>query len=344
MAHYIMSEVSPKDFDKFDNSIRSELMSNYAEQFGRRLKKNGGYKQAFEAVYGSNWHRQSYNKLLKLAKMLPMPSQEYKPGYKYSFNSGDKLALFYSNNLEQNMFVKKVGKLYGKKAVQWLRENRNYLGREKAYADAVASDCQRIIKSHNYIATHMKDIKAEYMSKAKKDICVAWRVSGVYNDFDKLTKDTILIGDLKDDILGQYIRATIRCEDTCYAERDSLNALIKQICNNIASDANSTRYYDANTHWGMKRRKAMLNSIHHLQQANEFGELLDKLGLQVRKDYYNGRRLNGKLLSMLKNVARAKVSNDTKQETAITMSAHLYQNNYNRNVYSPVLEARKESK
>ena len=31
--HYIMSEVSPKDYDKFEANVKSYLQSNYAEHF-----------------------------------------------------------------------------------------------------------------------------------------------------------------------------------------------------------------------------------------------------------------------------------------------------------------------
>ena len=62
--------------------------------------------------------------------------------------------------------------------------------------------------------------------------------------------------------------------------------------------------------------------------------------MQVKKGYFNGNRLNNKLLSLLKNVNKSDVSKQTKQETIAGMSAQLNYDNRNRNIYTPLLEAK----
>lgn len=338
MAYY-MNEISPKLFDKFDNNIKSQLASNYAEQFGMRLKKTCGYRQAFEAIYGCKWYQQPYKKLLRIAKLMPATREDYKPGYRYQFSRQEKETLFYANNVEQSIFAQKVKKYYGQEGLDWIMGNRSYLGKDKRFVDEVTGDCRRIVKSHEYIASKLKDAKSEYMKRCKKDFSVAWHLSGIYSDFRNSTKDTVLMGDLGDEVLEQYMRASIKCENTNYDE-EQLERLMKVVCGNIVREASTSRFYDSTTSYGRKTRKAMQNGICNMRRISEFKKLLDELDLQIKKGYFRGNRLDNKLLSLLKNVNKSDVSKQTKQDTIAGMSAQLNYDNRNRNIYTPILEAK----
>lgn len=336
--HYIMSEVSPKDYDKFEANVKSYLQSNYAEQFGRRLQKNADYKRAFEAIYGRDWHKQTYKKLLRIAKMLPS-EREFRAGYKMAFNRADKKALFYFNELEQSIFAKKVRNVYGKGGLTWLMNNRKYLGAGRAYTDTVVDDCKKVVKLHKYMATNLKDIKSDYMKQAKKDFNTVWQLSNRYSEFRNMTKDTILTGELREQVLGEYIRASFR-QNT---RGTTIDAVVTRICSDIITEANNTRYYDATTGWGQRKRKAMMKGIFNLQQMDEFKELLKKLDMEALEGSFCGKRLNRKLLTALKSIDKAKVSNECKQETVWDISRQLQLENNNSNVYSPCVRAIKRS-
>lgn len=135
------------------------------------------------------------------------------------------------------------------------------------------------------------------------------------------------------------MRASIKCENTNYDEVP-LERLMKAVCGNIVREASMTRFYDSTTSYGRRTRKAMQNGICNMHRINEFKELLNELDLQVRQGYFSGNRLNNKLLSLLKNVKKSDVSKQTKQGTVATISSQLSYDNRNRNIYTPILEAK----
>ena len=65
--------------------------------------------------------------------------------------------------------------------------------------------------------------------------------------------------------------------------------------------------------------------------------------MEALEGSFCGKRLNRKLLTALKSIDKAKVSNECKQETVWDISRQLQLENNNSNIYSPCVRAIKRS-
>lgn len=347
MKNKYANNISRREYNKTD--CETYLVRNYATRIRNYAQVNmyaANLESIFHNVFGNDWYKNaSFSQLCSIAKMAKKyrnSDREYKPETLVPL-SQKVLTSCTKELLGANSYVNAFAKIYGKKAKEDL------LARTTIYEYTCdgrgvsnVSEILTWVRDALRYAQFIKQYAPKEYAKLKKmknytTICDnQWEL----RDSSIAVRNEEMLYVMPDDLREEWYQDSAKyMVKIMLGDATTCDRLQAKLRNMMSADA----YRIA--HYGVRAREYNVNKLmKHLREyrkAKDFARLLEELDLLAPRDSYLGclNRVNNKVYSAMKSVAKMDVDIAAKQKTVCDIAKREDMYSRSRTVWSPRLIA-----
>lgn len=321
------THVSPQYYSAYSSSFRNILARNYAIQLMRRADaRTDSYsvKRALEVIFGDNWYKQPYKKLLAAVKLCDKGKGAERDAMHESKQPVHAPKLRYDRyTIQDSTFMRAISKYYGKNIARELTEEALCDG---AYQNGTptADTIKYLLIIAKFIERYdKKELKQLKNAKRLSDISDSYQLAHAINR-TRLARERggILPQHIYDELCEDYARiivAKIAGNDNPLL---SVQALLSNNRTSILSEATLITQYKHTRDARIKRI-----SKHYLcyRKCKDFAHALNELQLEtVNMPPCEAYKIASGIYKAVTTIAKMDAPLSARQETARAIADNVY--------------------